>query len=237
MLDIQPGRAKFERELEVLSEWVGEPDVDVALDPEWNVGRRGIPGQTLGRVTSREVNAVSRELAAIVREHDLPPKLLVVHQFRDRIVRGRRRIRPRPGVQVVLNYDGIGSPAPKAAGYAALLGRAPVQRLLALLPARHAADEARRDPRARARAGLPALPVAPPAAPRALAREPRESGAHRQVRRAREPHPGAGAGPRERRPIATRRCRWRARSRAARRAPTSPRGGRAARRPGARRRR
>ena len=120
ILDIQPGRSSFSAELEPLRDWISEPDVDLALDPEWNVGRRGIPGQTLGGVTAKEVNAVSRSLATIVRANDLPPKLLVVHQFRRGSVRGRRKIRPRPGVQVVLNFDGLGTPEPKAAGYAAL---------------------------------------------------------------------------------------------------------------------
>ncbi len=120
MLDIQPGRSTFAAEVEALGASIVEPDVDVALDPEWNVGRRGIPGQTPGKVTAKEVNAVSRELAAIVRANDLPPKLLVVHQFRPGMVRGRRKIRQRPGVQVLLNFDGIGAPDPKAAGYAAL---------------------------------------------------------------------------------------------------------------------
>jgi hypothetical protein len=120
MLDVQPGRSTYTAELEALRPWLAEPDVDLALDPEWNVGRRGIPGRTEGEVRAREVNAVSRSLAAIVREHDLPPKLLVVHQFRRGMVRGRRKIRQRRGVQVVLNFDGIGTPGPKAAGYAAL---------------------------------------------------------------------------------------------------------------------
>ena len=48
MLDIQPGRSTFVAELRRLREWVAQPDVDVALDPEWNVGRRGIPGSTEG---------------------------------------------------------------------------------------------------------------------------------------------------------------------------------------------
>ena len=120
MLDIQPGRSSFQAELGALREWVAEPDVDVALDPEWNVGRRGVPGRTPGRVRAREVNAVTRSLAATVRERDLPPKVLVVHQFRRAMVRGRGKIKPRGGVQVLLNFDGIGGPAPKAAGYAAL---------------------------------------------------------------------------------------------------------------------
>jgi hypothetical protein len=120
MLDIQPGRSTFNAELIALSPWVAQPDVDVALDPEWNVGRGGIPGRTPGKVTAKQINTVSRSLAATVRDNALPPKLLVVHQFRRGMVRGKTAIRPRPGVQVLLNFDGIGSPAPKAAGYAAL---------------------------------------------------------------------------------------------------------------------
>lgn len=120
MLDIQPGRSSFAAEVEALAATLAEPDVDVALDPEWNVGRRGVPGQTPGKVTAKEVNAVSKQLATTVRENALPPKLLVVHQFRPGMVHGRRKIRQRPGVQVLLNFDGIGSPEPKGAGYAAL---------------------------------------------------------------------------------------------------------------------
>ena len=50
----------------------------------------------------------------------LPPKLLVVHQFSHGMIRGRSKIKPRPGVQTVLNFDGIGSPRPKRSGYEAL---------------------------------------------------------------------------------------------------------------------
>ena len=120
MLDIQPGRSTFVAELRRLREWVAQPDVDVALDPEWNVGPRGIPGSTEGKVRSREVNAVIRSLAATVKANDLPPKLLVVHQFRRGMVRGRQKLKRREGVQTVLNFDGIGSPRAKANGYEAL---------------------------------------------------------------------------------------------------------------------
>jgi hypothetical protein len=120
MLDIQPGRSTFTRELDVLRDWIAEPEVDVAIDPEWNVGRRGIPGRTEGKVSAKEVNAVSKEVAAIVKANDLPPKLLVVHQFRRGSIRQRSKIRSRPGVEIVLNFDGIGAPGPKEAGYAAL---------------------------------------------------------------------------------------------------------------------
>ena len=120
MLDVQPGRSSFLAETQELGLWLAQPDVDLALDPEWNVGPRGVPGQTDGKVGWAQVNAVIRTLSGIVRRNDLPPKVLVIHQFRRGMIRGKSRIRPRSGVQVLLNFDGIGSPAAKAAGYAAL---------------------------------------------------------------------------------------------------------------------
>lgn len=120
ILDIQPGRARIHDELAQLREWVVQPDVDIAIDPEWNVGRRGIPGQTVGTIGAGQVNRVAASLAATVEQLDLPPKLLLVHQFRQSSVRARARIVELDGVQPVLNFDGIGSPAPKQAGYDAL---------------------------------------------------------------------------------------------------------------------
>ena len=38
VLDIQPGRAPFGPEIERLQRWLREPDVGLALDPEWHVG-------------------------------------------------------------------------------------------------------------------------------------------------------------------------------------------------------
>jgi len=120
ILDIQPGRARLRDELRELREWVVQPDVDIAIDPEWNVGQRGVPGRTAGKVSARKVNRLAQRIARTVRANDLPPKLLVVHQFRKGSVRGRTRIKQRPQVQTLLNFDGIGSPAAKRAGYAAL---------------------------------------------------------------------------------------------------------------------
>ncbi len=120
MIDIQPGRSPIGREISYLKPWLAEPDVDLAIDPEWNVGRRGVPGQTVGSVSARELNGAARALQRIVAKDDLPPKLLVVHQFRKGSIRHRRAVKQRRDVEVVLNFDGIGSPTPKIAGYEAL---------------------------------------------------------------------------------------------------------------------
>ena len=120
MIDVQPGRSPISDEIDYLKPWLAEPDVDLAIDPEWNVGPRGIPGQTVGGVSARELNTASRALQRIVSRNDLPPKLLVVHQFRKGSVRHRRSIKQPRDVEVVLNFDGIGAPGPKIAGYEAL---------------------------------------------------------------------------------------------------------------------
>ena len=120
MIDIQPGRSPVLDEVDALEKWIAQPDVDIAIDPEWNVGPRGVPGSTPGSISAGDLNAVSRRVQRIVAENGLPPKVMVVHQFSNRSVRQRSRIRQRPGVEVTLNFDGIGAPAPKIAGYESL---------------------------------------------------------------------------------------------------------------------
>ena len=117
LLDIQPGRADFLAEMRALEPFLREPDVGLALDPEWHVGPGEVPGRVLGSVDAGVVNAVSARLAEIVRERRLPEKLLVVHQFTRDMVRGRERLARRPGVPVVLDVDGFGTRAQKVAKY------------------------------------------------------------------------------------------------------------------------
>jgi len=42
---------------------------------------------------------------------------VIVHQFTDGMIRRRRGIRVRPGVDMVLNADGFGTPSAKIATY------------------------------------------------------------------------------------------------------------------------
>jgi hypothetical protein len=120
MLDIQPGRANVAAELRALEPWLAQPDVDVSIDPEWNVGHRGVPGRTKGKIRANKLNHVSQQLQDLIDANGLPPKLLVVHQFRRGSVRKRRRLQQREDVEVTLNFDGIGKPPSKKAGYAQL---------------------------------------------------------------------------------------------------------------------
>jgi hypothetical protein len=120
LLDIQPGRSHFLTEVRALRRWVKKRRVDVALDPEWNVGPDGRPGRDAGSVGARHLNRVSRYIARLVHRRHLPPKLMVVHQFRSGSIRNRSAIEQRHDVQVTLNFDGIGGRQAKASGYARL---------------------------------------------------------------------------------------------------------------------
>ena len=117
ILDIQPGRADFFEETVALKRWLKEPDVHLALDPEWRMTEGQVPGQVIGQVDAREVNAVSAWLEQLIVDRNLPPKLLIIHQFTNDMIQGRDRLKPRERVQIVLNADGFGGREIKKAKY------------------------------------------------------------------------------------------------------------------------
>jgi hypothetical protein len=117
VLDLQPGLAPFMREVRALRRFLEEPDVSIALDPEWSMTPGQIPGQQIGSTDAAVVNSVSRYLSRIVREHNLPQKLLVVHRFTNDMIRNERQLRRYPGVALTVNVDGFGDRANKVAKY------------------------------------------------------------------------------------------------------------------------
>ena len=48
------------------------------------MGPGGVPGEQIGSVDASMVNKVTAYLSKLIRENDLPQKLVVVHQFTDR---------------------------------------------------------------------------------------------------------------------------------------------------------
>lgn len=107
LLDIQPGQANFFTETVRLRRWLREPDVGLAIDPEWRMQPGQVPGQVIGSVSSREVNATSAWLDKLVKRHNLPQKLFVIHQFTDDMV-DDTKLKDRTGLAMVLNADGFG---------------------------------------------------------------------------------------------------------------------------------
>jgi hypothetical protein len=116
VLDIQPGHADFMDEVRHLDRWMREPDVGLALDPEWHTPGAQ-PGTVIGSVDAATVNAVSRHLAAIVRRRNLPEKLFLVHQFTPDMIKGKPQVVQRPGLATTMNVDGFGDRANKVSKY------------------------------------------------------------------------------------------------------------------------
>ena len=117
LLDIQPGYAPFLQEAEALEEFLKEPDVSLALDPEWSMDPPQLPGQEIGSTDAATINEVSRYLSGIVRKYDLPQKLLVVHRFTGDMIQAEHDLERHPGVALVVNVDGFGDQPNKISKY------------------------------------------------------------------------------------------------------------------------
>ena len=127
ILDIQPGRSTVRAEMEYLKEYLADPDVYLALDPEFAMPEGEIPGRKIGRMTARDVNDAIDFLDGIVREKNLPPKVLIVHQFTVNMLREKQQIRDSPFVDVVLDMDGFGDRPLKKAMYNTIVARRPLE--------------------------------------------------------------------------------------------------------------
>jgi hypothetical protein len=109
LLDVQPGQAGFVEEVRALEPFLLQPDVGLALDPEWSVPEGTQPGSVIGSTDAEVVNEISAYLARLVRLRDLPQKLLIVHQFTDEMITNRDQLVSRPEVALVMNMDGFGT--------------------------------------------------------------------------------------------------------------------------------
>jgi hypothetical protein len=117
ILDIQPGYAPFMHEVRALRRYLEEPDVSLALDPEWSMVPPALPGQQIGSTSAATVNEVGAYLSRIVRRHRLPEKLLVVHRFTGDMIEDENALRRYPGVALTVNVDGFGDRPNKLSKY------------------------------------------------------------------------------------------------------------------------
>jgi hypothetical protein len=90
--------------------------VHIALDPEW---RTEAPMKVIGGVSAEEINAAEASMSAYIgAEGILGVKMLVVHQFQDRMIAEREKVRADyDGVLLIHTADGFGPPALKRWSY------------------------------------------------------------------------------------------------------------------------
>lgn len=127
ILDIQIGFSTLEHELPMLEKYLAMPEVHLGLDPEFHMIGEDPPGHVIGSFDARDINYAANYMAELVRAHNLPPKVLIVHRFTQRMVTNYQNIKPLPEVQIVMDMDGWGPPAKKINTYKQFIYPEPVQ--------------------------------------------------------------------------------------------------------------
>jgi hypothetical protein len=127
--DTQVGQSTQQEAFETLRPYLEQPDVHLALDPEWEMRPGVIPGQDRGRTVAATIQWVIDQLSEMVISKHLPNKILIVHKFfedeqwtstnpatRDPN-EAWSNVQLRPGVTLIICIDGQGAPASKIAKY------------------------------------------------------------------------------------------------------------------------
>jgi len=126
-LDVQVGLSTVEKEVPLLEQFLKLPNVELALDPEFDMHNGERPGTVIGTMDASDINFAANYLANLVQQNNLPPKILVVHRFTEDMVTNYKEIKPLPEVQVVMDMDGFGFPAKKINTYERVIVPEPVQ--------------------------------------------------------------------------------------------------------------
>jgi len=108
VLDFQPGRANVLDQVKHYEKFLLQPEVGVAIDPEWVLKPGQRPGRQIGSLDATTINAVSSYLANLTIKNRLPEKIFMVHQFKTYMLPDRQRIVDRPGLALVFHVDGFG---------------------------------------------------------------------------------------------------------------------------------
>lgn len=125
VMDLQPGRATFLEQAKLYEDFLKQPDVGIALDPEWRLHGNQKPLGQIGSSTAAEINETAAYVSQIVQENNLPQKLFIVHQFKSSQFTDRNKIVAQPGLGMVLHIDGFGTPSEKISTYTTLVTTKP----------------------------------------------------------------------------------------------------------------
>ena len=127
ILDVQVGLSNVQSEIPYFEKYLKLPQVHLALDPEFSMHNGARPGTVVGTMDAVDVNFTANYLAKLVKENNLPPKVLIVHRFTRAMLTNAKKIKPLPDVQVVIDMDGFGSSAKKIGTYTQVVIPEPVQ--------------------------------------------------------------------------------------------------------------
>ncbi|MET0299982.1 MAG: hypothetical protein ABW036_09475, partial [Flavitalea sp.] len=126
-IDIQVGLSTLEKEVPEFEKYLKMPNVHFGIDPEFSMKGGQAPGKVVGTFDAADINYTTDYLAKLVKENNLPPKILVVHRFTQKMVTNAALIKKRPEVQVVMDMDGWGHQARKINTYKQFIYKEPVE--------------------------------------------------------------------------------------------------------------
>jgi tetrahydromethanopterin S-methyltransferase subunit G len=126
-IDVQVGTDDIRSIMPRFDEFLKRPDVHFAVDPEFYMRGGVVPGRKIGTMYAADINWVMDRLTQIVRENNLPPKVLIIHRFTRGMVPDVENVRLRPEVQLVMHMDGWGAPWLKYDSYRDYIVRHPAQ--------------------------------------------------------------------------------------------------------------
>lgn len=126
-LDVQVGLGSIQEELPEFAEYLKKPNVHMGIDPEFSMKGGQKPGAAIGSYDATDINFVIDYLSKIVKENNLPPKILTIHRFTQAMVTNYKNIKKTPEVQIVMHMDGWGEPAKKLGTYKYFIHAEPVQ--------------------------------------------------------------------------------------------------------------
>jgi hypothetical protein len=116
-VDHQIGKYSVEESMQRILPFLRYPNVHLAIDPEWRTLK---PMKEIGSITAEELNQAQRIMQDYIVANNIPGiRMLVVHQFQEKMIRNRDLVRANlDRVLLVHTADGFGSPAVKRNSYA-----------------------------------------------------------------------------------------------------------------------
>lgn len=127
VLDVQLGSASVMHGVKAVEKYLKLPFVHLAIDTEYSVDKGEVPGEDLGHVDGSGIQKAIKYVNQMVKKHQLPDKIVMVHQFGNGIITHKQLIHQTNNVEVVLNSDGFGKDAVKMAAYGKLVKEQPIQ--------------------------------------------------------------------------------------------------------------
>lgn len=128
-IDIQVGLSDVQTEVPHYEKYLSLPNVHFGIDPEFAMKAKGNakPGSVIGSLDATDINWISDYLAGLVKKHNLPPKMFMIHRFTKGMVTNTHQIKLHPELQIIMDMDGWGPTDLKKGTYRSWIQAEPVQ--------------------------------------------------------------------------------------------------------------